>query len=33
VFGSWSIPSPFWEMFNWGSVDIILWMGVLRLVT
>jgi hypothetical protein len=26
------VPSAFWEMFNWGAVDRILWMGVLRLV-
>jgi hypothetical protein len=28
-----SVPSAFWEMFNWGTVDRILWMGVLYLVT
>jgi hypothetical protein len=28
-----SVPSAFWEMLNWGSVDRILWMGVLCLVT
>jgi hypothetical protein len=25
---SWSVPSAFWEMLNWGVVDRILWMGV-----
>jgi hypothetical protein len=28
-----SVSSAFWEMFNWGAVDRILWMGVLCLVT
>jgi hypothetical protein len=28
-----SVPSAFCEMFNWGAVDRILWMGVLCLVT
>jgi hypothetical protein len=28
-----SVPSAFWDMLNWGSVDRILWMGVLCLVT
>jgi hypothetical protein len=28
-----SVPSAFWEMLNWGTVDRILWMGVLCLVT
>jgi hypothetical protein len=28
-----SVPSALWEMFNWGAVDRILWMGVLCLVT
>jgi hypothetical protein len=28
-----SVPSAFWEMFNRGAVDRILWMGVLCLVT
>jgi hypothetical protein len=28
-----SVPSVFWEMFNWGTVDRILWMDVLCLVT
>ena len=23
---SWSVPSAFWEMLNWGTVDRILWM-------
>jgi hypothetical protein len=28
-----SVPSAFWERLNWGTVDRILWMGVLCLVT
>jgi hypothetical protein len=28
-----SVPSAFWELFNWGAIDRILWMGVLCLVT
>jgi hypothetical protein len=28
-----SVRSAFWEMFNWGAVDRIVWMGVLCLVT
>jgi hypothetical protein len=28
-----SVRSAFWEMLNWGAVDIILWMDVLCLVT
>jgi hypothetical protein len=28
-----SVPSAFWEMFNWEAVDRILWMGVFCLVT
>jgi MFS-type transporter involved in bile tolerance (Atg22 family) len=28
-----SVPSAFWEMFNWGAIYRILWMGVLCLVT
>jgi hypothetical protein len=28
-----SIPSAFWEIFNWGTVNRILWMGGLCLVT
>jgi hypothetical protein len=27
-----NVPSAFWEMLNWGSVDRILWMGVLCLM-
>jgi hypothetical protein len=27
------VSNAFWEMLNWGAVDRILWMGVLRLVT
>jgi hypothetical protein len=25
-----NVPSAFWEMLNWGAVDRILWMGVVR---
>jgi hypothetical protein len=28
-----SVPSAFWEVLNWGTVDSILWMGVLDLLT
>jgi hypothetical protein len=28
-----SVPGAFWETFNYGAVDRILWMGVLCLVT
>jgi hypothetical protein len=28
-----SVPSAFWEMFNWGAVDRIMCIGVLCLVT
>jgi hypothetical protein len=28
-----SVPGAFWEVLNWGSVNRILWMGVLCLVT
>jgi hypothetical protein len=28
-----SFSSAFWEMLNWGAVDLILWMGVLCIVT
>jgi hypothetical protein len=27
-----STPNDFWEMFNWGAVDRILWMGALCLL-
>jgi hypothetical protein len=28
-----SVPGAFWEMLNWGTVDGILWLGVLFVVT
>jgi hypothetical protein len=28
-----SVPSAFWEMLNWGTVNRIMWIGVLCIVT